>query len=215
MILISTRRSSTPGLNGMLHPGDLADSHDGRALTYRELNTRANRLAWRLLALGVRPQEAVGICLQPSPEVVVGLLAILKAGGAYVPLDPVYPDARLAFMVQDTGIRLTLTQRSLASRLPPSVQSIELDVEGAPLEGEEIDNPGIETTAESMAYVLYTSGSTGQSKGVAVPHRAVVRLVIGSDFAFMGRDEVYLHLAPLTFDASTLEIWAPLLNGGE
>ena len=195
-------------------PDAPAVSHDRGVLTYQELNVRANQLARRLLALGLRPQEAVGICLQSSPNVIVGLLGILKAGGAYAPLDSAHPVERLAFMIRDTKIRFILTQSDLTPRLPPGAQLFEMDAEASLLEAENTEDLRIMLPPESLAYVMYTSGSTGQPKGVAIPHRGVVRLVKGNDFAWMGAEEVYLHLAPLTFDASTLEIWAPLLNGG-
>jgi amino acid adenylation domain-containing protein len=183
-------------------------------LTYRELNARANQLARYLRELGVGPEVRVGICVERSLEMMIGLLAILKAGGAYVPLDPSHPRERLAFLLQETQARLLLSQQRLAERLPEHpVQCIYLEAEGPPLRPEDEPNLASSTTAESLAYVIYTSGSTGQPKGVGIPHRGVIRLVKGADYASLTADAVFLQLAPLAFDASTFEIWGALLNG--
>jgi amino acid adenylation domain-containing protein len=189
--------------------GDLTISYDA-------LNRSANRLARELRHLGVGMESRVGLCLERSPDVVVAMLAILKAGAAYVPLDPAYPHARLAHLIDDADLDALITTSSLAPALP-----IETDLpclhlnrrrESADLSEENLGELGC--TAENLAYVMYTSGSTGNPKGVGVPHRAVVRLVRDSTFLEMGSSETFLLFAPISFDASTLEIWAPLLNGG-
>ena len=141
------------------------------ALSYGALNARANRLAHRLIALGVKPETRVGIALERSFEMVVGILAILKAGGAYVPMDPEYPADRLAYMVQDSGIGLLLTSESLASRMPrPEGENTVLRVDSEDLSGQRSDNPVVPLHEHSLAYVIYTSGSTGKPKGVSVMH---------------------------------------------
>ncbi len=188
----------------------------GQSLSYRELNVRANRLAHALRRQGVgrSPEVLVGVALQRSLEMVVGILGILKAGGAYLPLDMGYPEARLAFLLADARVSVVLTEASFADQLPDTVQALCLDTERGVTADERQENPGVKAIAESLAYVMYTSGTTGTPKGSAVPHRAVVRLVRETNYAELGAGEVFLQLAPISFDASTLEIWGPLLNGG-
>lgn len=200
-------------------PQAVAVGFEGRELTYAELDERATVLAARLRASGVRPDVLVGLCLERSLELIVALVAIVKAGGAYVSFDPAYPKDRLAFMLEDTKAPVLITQASLKGRLPAErAEVICLDEAGGalgagcPSAGGNGDGRG--PTADSLAYVSYTSGSTGRPKGVCVPHRGVVRLVKNADFARMGPAEVFLQFAPIAFDASTLEIWGALLNGG-
>ena len=183
-------------------------------VSYHELNERANQLAHYLIRLGVGPDVPVGVCVERSIEMVVGLLGILKAGGAYVPLDPTYPPERLSFMMEDTQTPLLLTQAHLVERLPAhTAAEICLDRDWEQISQEDVANPPRQTGAENLAYVIYTSGSTGRPKGVCVPHRAVVRLVRGTDYVEFSFAEVFLQLAPISFDASTFEIWGALLNG--
>jgi amino acid adenylation domain-containing protein len=191
----------------------------GEQLTYAELNKRANRLAHHLRGQGVGPETLVGIVVERSPEMVIGLLAILKAGGAYLPLDREYPLERLVFMIQDAGLSLLLMpQHLLASPLAQQAANLSLtvnvlDADWPRVQEESEENLSNETTADNLAYVIYTSGSTGTPKGVAVPHRAVIRLVRETDYLRFEADEVFLQLAPVTFDASTFELWGSLLNG--
>ena len=187
---------------------------DGEELSYAELNRRANQLAHYLRAQGVGPETLVGICLERSLELAVGLLGILKAGGAYLPLDANYPAERLAYMLADARPSLLLTQSKFLSQLPRTdVKVICLNAYRELIEDESSDNPGGETALENLAYVMYTSGSTGYPKGVAVTQRNVVRLVKENNYASLTKREVFLQFAPLTFDASTLELWGALLNG--
>ncbi len=189
-----------------------------RALTYGELNARANRLAHHLRAQGVGAETLVGICVERSPEMVVGLLGILKAGGAYVPLDPSYPRQRLAFMLQDAGVAALLTQSQLLDRLPPTTaRVICLDRDWTEIGAQPSDNPdspGSPVRADNLAYVIYTSGSTGQPKGVQAPHQAAV-----NRFAWMWRampfaaHEVCCQKTALSFVDSVWEIFGPLLQG--
>ncbi len=195
-------------------PDAIAAVFQDQKLTYRELNTRANQLARYLRSRGVGPDVPVGISMERSLDMPVGLLAILKAGGAYVPLDPDYPGERLAFMARDTAIRFLLTQSRLSAKLAAAIPDLLcLDDADAKLAAESDRNLPSTVRPDNLAYVIYTSGSTGVPKGVAIPHRGVVRLVMNSSYARLDAHEAFLQLAPLSFDASTFEIWAPLLHG--
>jgi amino acid adenylation domain-containing protein len=188
---------------------------EGTALTYRELDRRANRIAHYLRTLGLSPEGRVGLWMDRSIDAIVALVGILKAGGAYVPLDMMAPPDRLAFMLEDANVSILLTEERMLGRLPAhGARQICLEVHQAAIGAEpETALPNL-AHAESLAYVMYTSGSIGAPKGVAVTHRNVVRLVKGTDYARLDPDEVLLQLAPLPFDASTFEIWGALLNGG-
>jgi amino acid adenylation domain-containing protein len=184
-------------------------------LTYRELNERANRLAHHLMALGVGPEVLVGISMERSPELIVGILGILKAGGAYVPLDPTYPKARLGFMLEDADVPVLLTQEHLTGMFPEYRSRVVcLDRDGSGIAGQSKDNPRQEITPSNLVYVMYTSGSTGKPKGVCIEHRGVIRLVRDQDYIDLGPDEVILQITSISFDLSTFEIWGSLLNGG-
>jgi amino acid adenylation domain-containing protein len=196
-------------------PDAVAVVADGGRLTYRELDARANRLAHYLRARGVGPETRVGICLDRSLDLVVGVLGIVKAGAAYVPLDPSYPPDRLRFLLADARVAVLLTESRHGGRLPRGcvATTICLDDEWTAIARGPDGPPRGGALAGNLAYVMYTSGSTGVPKGVAVPHRAVVRLVLGTDYFQGGPDEVFLQLAPAAFDASTFEIWGALLTG--
>jgi amino acid adenylation domain-containing protein len=197
-------------------PDAVAVAFGGQTLTFADLDARAGALALHLANAGVRPGDRVGLALERSPHVPVAILAVLKAGAAYVPLDAAYPPARLAGMLADAAVSVLVVRDALPGSLAAfggRVVSLERDAEAIEAcRGE--PPPRVRVTAESEAYVMFTSGSTGRPKGVAVPHRAVVRLVRDTGFADFGPEQVFLQLAPLSFDASTLEIWGPLLNGG-
>ncbi len=183
----------------------------GGEVTYAELDRRAGLLAARLRALGVGPDVGVGVCAERSADLIAAILGILKAGGAYVPLDPQYPRERLAGMLADAGVRVQVVEDRFATALPAAGARVLLSA--AFQEG--IRPPaGAAVDPENLAYVMFTSGSTGRPKGVAVTHRNVVRLVRETNYARFGREEVFLQLAPVSFDAATLEIWGPLLHGG-
>ncbi|HEU4884734.1 MAG TPA: amino acid adenylation domain-containing protein, partial [Longimicrobium sp.] len=191
-------------------PEAVAVSGDDGSLTYRALNERANRLAHHLRALGIRPGARVAILVPRSIELVVAELGILKAGAAYVPIDPSFPAERIAFMVADSGARLVLGRAGDALPELAGVERVDVDVlpEGAS------HDPRVPLHSGAPAYVMYTSGSTGEPKGVVVPHRAVGRLVINNGYADFGADDRVAFAANPAFDASTMEVWAPLLNGG-
>ncbi len=197
-----------------LTPDAPALSLGKEVLTYGELDLRANLLANHLRGFGVGPGVLVGLCLDRSPEMVVGLLAILKAGGAYVPLDPEYPLDRLSFLLEDAGVSVLVTREELADRLPTVwAMVVLLDAEWDLIAQGPGERPASPVHPQDLAYLIYTSGSTGAPKGVAVPHRAVVRLVRETGYFQAGTGDVFLQLAPSSFDASTFEIWGALLNG--
>ncbi|HEX2211108.1 MAG TPA: amino acid adenylation domain-containing protein [Longimicrobium sp.] len=185
------------------------------SLTYTALARRATQLARHLRARGVGMETRVGVCMERSPEMVIALAAILEAGGAYVPLDPANPAERLAFVLEDADVSLVLCDAGLAGRLPANGPERLIAEPGwTQAAGESAEPVDAEVPPHALAYVMYTSGSTGLPKGVAVEHRGVVRLVRDADYACLGPDETILQAAPVSFDASTLEIWGALLNGG-
>ena len=153
-------------------------------LTYAELNGRANRLAHHLRERGVGPDVIVGICVERSLEMMVGLLGILKAGGAYLPLDPDYPRERLAYMLADAAPVLVLTQEALRERLPETSAALCLDKDWPSIGGASQSNPAPRATPQNLAYVIYTSGSTGRPKGVAIAHHSAVGCWPGASETF-------------------------------
>jgi amino acid adenylation domain-containing protein len=194
-------------------PKAVAVIFEGSQLSYEELNRRANRVARGLQKLRVGRDVPVGVCLDRSIEMVIALLAVLKAGGAYVPLDPAYPAERLAFLINAAGTPVILTQTHLKNcSLDAAGQVLCLDADEFADEDDTNLTAGVR--ANDLAYVMYTSGSTGAPKGVAITHRNVVRLVKETGYASFSADETFLQLAPISFDASTFELWGALLNGG-
>ena len=191
---------------------------DGQ-LTYRELNARANRLADDLDKLAVGPETLVGLCLERSLEMIVGILGVLKAGGAYVPLDPAYPKDRLAFMLEDSKIQVVLTQERVVSCLPPHhAQVVYLDILDQSAEVKAFQaprNPVNRITADNAAYVIYTSGSTGKPKGVLITHDNVIRLFQATHSWFhFDENDIWTLFHSYAFDFSVWEIWGSLLYGG-
>ena len=196
-------------------PGEIAVVMGERSLSYKELNQRANQLGHYLRDLGVRPEVCVGLCVERSLEMIVGMLGILKAGGAYVPVDASYPTDRLVYMLADAGVAVMLTQEALLDSLPTHWgRVVSLDGEWDEIEKRSEENLESKAAGENLAYVMYTSGSTGEPKGVSIVQRGVVRLVKKTEYAEFGPAETFVQMAPLTFDASTFEIWGSLLNGG-
>jgi amino acid adenylation domain-containing protein len=198
-----------------IRPDAVAIARGGERVTYAELNARANRIARHLQSRGVGAETRVGVSMERGAELIAVLLGILKAGAAYVPLDPEYPAERLGFMLRDAGVSVAVATRETAARLPlDGIATVLVDAEVEEIARRSADEIADVSGPDGLAYVVYTSGSTGTPKGVGVPHRAVVRLVRGGGFCEMGADETWLQLAPVAFDASTLELWAPLANGG-
>ncbi|HEX7312963.1 MAG TPA: amino acid adenylation domain-containing protein [Pyrinomonadaceae bacterium] len=197
-------------------PDAVALFFEGETVTYADLERRANRLAHYLRGKGVRPGVRVGLYLAHSIEAVVALLAVLKAGGAYVPFDPEHPTARLAFMLEDARIRLTLTQEALKERLPATegVELICLDALRVPLSNESAEAPPRSAEPDDVAYVIYTSGSTGLPKGVEIQHRALVNYVCWSKDVYVGGAESSFALySSLSFDLTVTSVFTPLITG--
>jgi amino acid adenylation domain-containing protein len=186
----------------------------GTTLTYGELNERANRVAWHLRELGVRPDVPVGISLERSPDLLVAVLAVLKAGGAYCPLDPGYPQERLRYMLEDSAPAVVLTHSALVGRLPSTdAHVLCLDEEAADAFSGE--NPPPVGTPDNLAYVLFTSGSTGRPKGVAMPHRPLTNLVEWQRRHFSSPpDARTLQFASLSFDVAFQEVFSTWNCGG-
>jgi natural product biosynthesis luciferase-like monooxygenase protein/amino acid adenylation domain-containing protein len=216
--------ATPPSANGLLHalveaqvdrtPEALAVSSEGQALTYRELERRANQLAHRLRSLGVGPEARVGVCLERGVDLIVALLGTLKAGGAYVPLDPDYPRERLAFMQRDAALTVVLTHERTAARiLTPGTPVLFLDTDTR-LALEPDSRPPPLTPPEALAYVIYTSGSTGTPKGAMNSHHAIRNRLLWMQEAYglTGEDRV-LQKTPASFDVSVWEFFWPLLAG--
>ena len=186
----------------------------GETLTYAALNTRANRLAHHLTGMGVAPGAVVAIAMERSIEMVVALLAVLKSGAAYMPVDPDYPRDRIAYMLDDSGVALLLTQSHLRGRLPEKDGLALIDLDGfAPPAGAD-HNPDVALHGESLAYVIYTSGSTGRPKGAANRHRSVCnRLAWGQRHQPLDGDDTVLQKTPFSFDISFWEFFWPLTTG--
>ncbi|HBO6873512.1 TPA: amino acid adenylation domain-containing protein [Pseudomonas aeruginosa] len=183
-------------------------------LDYAELNRRANRLAHALIERGVGADRLVGVAMERSIEMVVALMAILKAGGAYVPVDPEYPEERQAYMLEDSGVELLLSQSHLKLPLAQGVQRIDLDQADAWLENHVENNPGIELNGENLAYVIYPSGSTGKPKGAGNRHSALSNRLCWMQQAYgLGVGDTVLQKTPFSFDVSVWEFFWPLMSG--
>ncbi len=196
-------------------PNAIAVVCGDQRLTYQELNSRANQLAHYLQTLGVTAGVLVGICVERSVEMIVGLLGILKAGGAYVPFDPTYPQQRLAFMLSDSNVPVLLTQRRLLSLLPGEERQVVcLDTDWEIISQRSTKNLSNATFADSLAYVIYTSGSTGRPKGVQIQHKSIINLLeaIRPLFHFDERD-IWTVFHSYAFDFSVWEIWGALTAG--
>ncbi|MGE6348379.1 amino acid adenylation domain-containing protein [Bacillus mycoides] len=202
----------------MIYPNSIAVTYEKGKVTYRELNKRANQLAHYLQKKGVGPDTLVGLCVERSLEMIVGILGILKAGGAYVPLDPTYPEQRLQYILEDAGIQLFVTQESLKELkwLPENIKSICLDRDRDEIEQESKTLPISNVNPQHLAYVIYTSGSTGNPKGVMVEHHNVIRLFKSTEcwYQFNEKDTWTLFHS-YAFDFSVWEIWGALLYGGK
>jgi pristinamycin I synthase-3/4 len=186
------------------------------AWSYAELEARANGLAWRLRALGVGPESRVGLAVERGgPALAAGTLGIVKAGGAYVPLDPELPPGRLAYLLADSAVRVVVATEGARAALGGFAgEVVALDPAAPAPAGAAAAPPPAETDGRSLAYVIYTSGSTGRPKGVEVPHSAVARLVLGTDYLQLGPGDRVAQVATPAFDAVVFDLWGPLLTGG-
>ncbi|HEU5230074.1 MAG TPA: amino acid adenylation domain-containing protein, partial [Ktedonobacteraceae bacterium] len=225
-VLFTWNETQYPQQNGCIHelfeaqaeriPAAEAVIFGSTSLSYGQLNAQANQLAHFLRKLGVKPEMRIGICMQRSPEMIVGLLAIFKAGGAYVPLDPSYPPERLSFMLADAQVSILLTQQAISGQLPAHTAHVLcLDTIETVIAEEPASNPEPTAMADNLAYVIYTSGSTGQPKGVAIEHRNAVLLLNWSKTLYMSEDlRGVLASTSICFDLSVFELFVPLSRGG-
>lgn len=214
-------------------PDEIAIEFQDQQLSYRELNCRTNQVAHHLISLGVGPEKLVGICVERSIEMVIGLWGILKAGGAYVPLDPAYPEERLRFMLDDAGYDVLLTQQEFLARFSespvsgggnPAIQNpkskiknvVCLDSDWPSITQQSDDNPKSNVGPGNLAYVIYTSGSTGKPKGVQVSHRSVVNCLcaVGNKIGLSAQD-IWLGVTTICFDIAALEMFLPLITGAK
>lgn len=198
-----------------LHPDRIAVVYEHQQITYRELNVRANRLGHYLRRCGVGPEVLVGICLERSIEMVVGILGTLKAGGAWLPLDPLFPKERLALMLDDANVGVVISHSRLLQQLPQNgPRVLQLDRGWPEISEEAVETPSGEVAPENLAYVIYTSGSTGQPKGVAICHGNVSHYVLAMAEALNLRDDDrYLHTASMSFSSSVRQLMVPLSLG--
>ena len=192
-------------------PEAVALQFGDRHLSYRELNCRANRIARYLRRRGVKPGDLISIAMERSPEMAAAWLAVLKAGAAYLPLDLTYPRERLSFMMRDSGTRFLLVQGDVATHVEGVEAVVDLDSPDIPHEQD--DNLPVSACPDSLAYVMYTSGSTGVPKGITVPHRGIVRLVSNTNYVELDSSDVMAQVSNASFDAITFELWGALLNG--
>ncbi|WP_174734417.1 non-ribosomal peptide synthetase [Mesobacillus harenae] len=199
-----------------LNPNSEALLFEDQAITYKELNTRANQIANYLKDINIKQEQLVAIYLNRSPDLIASYLGILKAGGAYVPIDLSYPGERIAYMLEDSQVSFLITTSELADELPNidgKIICLDTEAEGI---NKQLGTCSDSSTAEGLAYVMYTSGSTGKPKGVEMIHRGIVRLVKNNElYADLGPKDVILNRASVAFDVSAFEIYGALLNGGK
>jgi natural product biosynthesis luciferase-like monooxygenase protein len=195
-------------------PDDVALVCDGLALTYSDLNRRANQVAHHLRSLGIGPESLVGVCVTRSTNMLVSLLGVLKAGGAYVPLDPSYPTARLALMLEDAAAPVIVTERRVRTTVPTTpARVVEIDGDWPVVMAQPTDNPPPLASGANLAYVIFTSGSTGRPKGVMVEHRNVLNFFDGLEGRFDTRPGTWLAVTSISFDISVQELFWPITRG--
>jgi len=199
-----------------VRPESVAVSCGDAAISYGELDRRSNKLGRYLRSCGVGADAPVGLCVERSADMVVGMLGILKAGGAYLPLEAAYPRERFAFLLEDAGAAVLLTQEKMLSQLPESsARLICIDRDWPAIEKESDDTVESGAKPENTAYIIYTSGSTGTPKGTVIPHRAVNRLVLNTNYIEITPADRVAQASNASFDAATFEVWGALLNGAQ
>lgn len=197
-----------------LAPDSVATIFENQQLTYQELNAKANQLAHYLQSIGVGAEVMVGLCLERSLDLIIGILGILKAGGAYVPIDPAYPQERIAFMLEDTKLQFVVTQQQWLVSLPENSTTICLDTDWQKIDCQSSHNPDSGVTAENLAYLIYTSGSTGKPKGVQMSHSSVTAYLQAiAKILPVNHHDIYLHTASFSFTASVRQLFLPLSQG--
>jgi amino acid adenylation domain-containing protein len=186
---------------------------DGVSITYRGLNDRANQLAHELRKHGAGPDQLIGMCVERSIDMIAALLAIIKAGAAYVPIDPDLPPERLAYMIEDSGLRILLTQKTLRSSLPPLKAKV-IEVDSLGWQANSRENPDVAVKPENLAHIIYTSGSTGRPKGVKVPRAALINLLwYMRELLQLKSNDALLAVTTISFDIAGVDVWLPLLTG--
>ncbi|BBC27208.1 non-ribosomal peptide synthetase [Pseudanabaena sp. ABRG5-3] len=198
-------------------PNAIAVIYENQKLTYQELNQKANQLAHHLLAIGIQSEQLIGICVERSLDMLVGLLGILKAGAAYVPIDPSYPRDRIEYMLSDSQAQILITQQSLINQIPAYTGLIiSLDSDQHKLSQASVDNPQVVIDTNQLAYVIYTSGSTGKPKGVQVLHKGVTNFLLSmQNIPILNPDDVLVAVTTICFDIAVLELYLPLLVGAK
>jgi amino acid adenylation domain-containing protein len=199
------------------HPDHTAVRYENQSYSYAEMNAQANRIARWLLSLNVQPEQLIGICLERTALLPAAILGVLKAGCAYVPIDLAYPSERIAYILNDADVQIMLTEQSLLAQLPSgdNFTALALDASESPLTTFSDKNPGIIIQPHQLAYVLYTSGSTGNPKGVMISHHNVTRLFSATDHWFgFNENDVWTMFHSFAFDFSVWEMWGALLYGG-
>ncbi|APJ11945.1 non-ribosomal peptide synthetase [Bacillus safensis] len=196
-----------------VNPDAIAVVYEDEEWSYKEVQEQANQLAHYLQKRGVGPESLVGLCVERSPKMIVGLLGILKAGGAYVPLDPAYPEKRLQYILEDAGIQILVTESHLTEWVSSDVERICLDENSQEIRNEPITTPIHGVTPENLAYVIYTSGSTGKPKGILTCHLNVITTICNNGYLNINDEDTILQLANYAFDGSVFEIFTSLFNG--
>jgi amino acid adenylation domain-containing protein len=186
---------------------------DGSSITYRGLNEKANQLAHELRKYGAGPDQLVGMCVERSVNMILALLAIVKAGAAYVPIDPDLPLERLGYMIEDSGLRILVTQKALRSSLPPFAGAV-IEVDSDVSENNSRENPNVRVSPDNLAHIIYTSGSTGRPKGVQVPRSALTNLLwCMRELLQLKNTDTLLAVTTISFDIAGVDVWLPLLTG--
>ena len=204
--------------NAKHNPGNTAIVFEDRELTYKELNDQANRLANHLQSQGVKPETLVPICIERSPEMIIGLLGILKSGAAFVPVDPEYPEDRISYMLEDTGAKIIVSNKENRNKLSASenIEIVELDEDSKDINKQSSDKPDTVVDPQNLSYVIFTSGSTGKPKGVMIEHASLLNLLFSmTDHVEFKADSAFLSVTTFSFDICYLEFFMPLLNGGK